>query len=58
MRRGGRKEEGRKHRREGKETGKGEGKSSLLGIPQLECLKQSLDSGHPESSVKTLLTDL
>lgn len=45
--------EKRKERREG-----GKEKSSLLGIPQLECMKQSLDFGHFESSVKTILIDL
>lgn len=49
-----RKKGGREERKEERK----EEKSSLLRIPQLECMKQSLDFGHFESSVKTLLTDL
>ena len=53
-----RKKKGKKGGREERRKGEKEEKSSLLGIPQLECVKQSLDFGHFESSVKTILIDL
>ena len=53
-----RKKKGKKRGREERKEERKEEKSSLPGIPQLECMKQSLDFGHFESSVKTLLTDL
>ena len=52
------KKKGKKGGREERRKGEKEEKSSLLGIPQLECVKQSLDFGHFESSVKTILIDL
>ena len=53
-----RKKKGKEGGREERKEERKEEKSSLPGIPQLECMKQSLDFGHFESSVKTLLTDL
>lgn len=50
--------ERKKERKEGGRKEEKEEKSSLLGIPQLQCVKQSLDFGHFESSVKTILIDL